>query len=82
MYEIHRRNRIDMLSPAELAIRHAIAVVEDMGADVRLTDAVVLLGDAQVRLADYVDGVHGGAGEGKSVLAEDSSPQEVCLKGE
>ena len=44
------------MSSGELAIRAAIHAVEDMGADVRLTDAVVLLGEAQSKVADFVDG--------------------------
>lgn len=54
-YEIPRRIRIDLMTPAELAITEAIRVVELMGADVRLTEAVILLGQARDRVADYVD---------------------------
>ena len=52
-----RRDRIYQMTPAELAMREAIRVVEEAGADVRLTDAVVLLGAAQQSVADFVDGV-------------------------
>lgn len=52
-----RRARVDLMTPAELAIMEAIRVVEEAGADVRLTDAVVLLGAAQASVADFVDGV-------------------------
>lgn len=54
---IPRRNRMDQWTPAERAIYDAVQAVEDMPADVRLTDAVRLLDDAQNKVADYVDGV-------------------------
>lgn len=42
---------------AEAAIAAAVDEVEAMAADVRLTEAVVLLGRAKDRVADFVDGV-------------------------
>ena len=57
MQEISRRNRIDLNTPAELAIRAAVDEVERAGADLRLTDAVVLLGEAREAVADFVDGI-------------------------
>lgn len=57
MSEIPRRCRIDLMSPAELAIREAMGAVEDMAADVRLTDAVILLGAAKDSVADYIDNI-------------------------
>lgn len=56
-YNLPRRIFIDKMTPAELAIRNAVIEVEKMGADTRLTDAVVLLTKAQARVADFVDGV-------------------------
>lgn len=53
-----RRIKVERMTPAELEIRSAIHEVENVGADVRLTDAVVLLGAAQESVADYVDGVN------------------------
>jgi uncharacterized protein (DUF433 family) len=53
---IPRRNCLDRLTPAELAIRAAIDAVEMVGADVLLTQTVVLLGQAADKLADYIDG--------------------------
>jgi hypothetical protein len=53
---IPRRNCLDRLTPAELAIRAAIDAVEMAGADVLLTQTVVLLGQAADKLADYIDG--------------------------
>jgi hypothetical protein len=54
-----RRNRIDVQTPVEGAIREAIVAVERVGADPRLTQAVILLSDALARVSDYVDGVQG-----------------------
>lgn len=45
------------MTAAERAIYDAVAVVEAAGADVRLTDAVILLGAARDSVADFVDGV-------------------------
>lgn len=50
-----RRSRIDLFTPAEVAIREAMIAVEALPADTRLTNAVVLLSQAQAQLADYVD---------------------------
>jgi hypothetical protein len=44
-------------TPAEHAIDAAMQAVEALPADVRLTDAVVLLGAARECVADYTDGV-------------------------
>lgn len=55
--EFPRRICVDRMTPAELAIRDAMGAVEEAGCDVRLTYAVVLLGEAQERVADFVDGV-------------------------
>lgn len=52
-----RRCYLDLMTPAELAIRAACLAVEEMPADVRLTDAVVLLGQAKDAVADFVDGI-------------------------
>ena len=45
--ETPRRNRQDLNKPSELAIQNAIWEVEKIGADVKLTDAVILLGKAK-----------------------------------
>jgi len=42
-------------TPAEKAISDAVHVVESVGGDVLLTDAVILLADAQRKVAEYVD---------------------------
>jgi hypothetical protein len=53
---IPRRIRVDQNTPAELAIRAAVDAVEHAGAHPLLTDAVVLLGEAREKVADFVDG--------------------------
>lgn len=53
--EFPRRNRIDLNTPAELAIRSATAAVEAAGDDPLLTEAVTLLTEAREKVADFVD---------------------------
>lgn len=50
-----RRHDLERMTSAELAIRDAMLCIEAMPCDVRLTEAVVLLGVAQNKVADYVD---------------------------
>lgn len=52
---VPRRMRLDLATPAELAIYNAMQEVEKLPADERLTKAVVLLGQAKEWVADYVD---------------------------
>lgn len=52
---IPRRCDIHKNTPLELTIRATIREVEKMGADARLTDAVVYLSDAFDSLADFND---------------------------
>ncbi len=52
---IPRRNRMDHWSPGETAIWELKQKVEHLGAHPLLTDVVVLLGQAQERLADWVE---------------------------
>jgi hypothetical protein len=52
-----RRCRVDLATPAEQAIRDAIAAVEEAGASTALTESVMLLGQALDRLADHVEAV-------------------------
>lgn len=53
--EIPRRIRLDLNTPAEKSIYDAIQEVEKAGADVKLTEAVILLGKAKDLVSDYVD---------------------------
>ncbi len=55
MSDVPRRIDVNRMSPGELAIRNAMIAVEQMGAHELLTDAILLLADAQFKVADYVD---------------------------
>jgi hypothetical protein len=57
MNDIPRSADMGQWSPAERAIVEAVKAVEAMPADVRLTDAVVLLAAARDSVANYIDGV-------------------------
>jgi len=50
---------MDLFTPAERAIYDAVQAVEALPADVRLTEAVVLLQQAREKVADFVDGLAG-----------------------
>jgi hypothetical protein len=50
-----RRNRLDLNTPAELAIHEAIQKTEEVGADKKLTEAIILLDKAKNLVSDYVD---------------------------
>lgn len=54
-YTIPRRNRLDLMVPAEISIHKIMNEVEEMGADEKLTEAVVLLAKAKNLVSDYVD---------------------------
>lgn len=54
-YGFPRRLCLYLMTPAELAIYNAVQVVEEVGADPLLTDAVVLLQQARDKVADYID---------------------------
>lgn len=51
-----RRAIVEKMEPAESAIQKAIDEVEEMGADVKLTDAVIKLMEAKDLVSDYIDG--------------------------
>lgn len=51
---IRRRNRIDMLCPAELAIRSSMELVELLGCSEKLTNALNKLKEAKDLVADYI----------------------------
>jgi hypothetical protein len=50
-----RRIQLDLMTPAEKSIYDACLEVEKVGADERLTKAVVMLSEARNLVADYVD---------------------------
>lgn len=50
-----RRNDVLRMTATEKAIHDAMITVENEGAHPLLTDAVVLLGQARHKVADYVD---------------------------
>lgn len=50
-----RRDRIDLNTPAELAIRAAVDAVEMAGCHPLLTDAVNILTAAREKVADFVE---------------------------
>lgn len=54
-HDIPRRVIIEHMKPAELAIREAMLEVEKMGADVKLTHAIIKLQEAKELVADYID---------------------------
>ena len=64
------------MTPAELKIYEAMQAVEALPPDERLTEAVVLLGKARDRVADYVDDVVG------APLQSDSSAALQAFKSE
>jgi hypothetical protein len=55
--DIPRRAHLDYMHPAERAIYDAAQVVEKMGADARLMDAVDLLQKARDKVGDFIDSV-------------------------
>ena len=52
-----RRNNLQTMTPAEIAIFNAMQEVEKIGADLKLTEAVVLLAKAKDCVADFVDNI-------------------------
>jgi hypothetical protein len=53
--DLPRRIRIDLMTPAELAITNAMHEVEIAGASIELTNAVIKLMEARNLVADHVD---------------------------
>jgi hypothetical protein len=70
-----RRNRIDLYSPAERVIAEARTFVDHGPADVRLTEAVILLGKAMDKVSDYVDEHGWPTAEGARAM----TPEPLCL---
>lgn len=55
MNKISRRNRMDLMIPTEKTIQEVVWEVEKLGADTKLTEAVILLGKAKDLISDYTD---------------------------
>jgi hypothetical protein len=53
-----RRSRLDLMSPAEVAIYNAMVELEKAGADRRLTMASIKLQEARTLVADFIDNVN------------------------
>lgn len=53
-----RRSRLDLMSPAEVAIYNAMVEIEKAGADRRLTMALIKLDEAKTLVADFIDNVN------------------------
>lgn len=53
--EFPRRSIAEKMKSSELAIQKAIDEVEELGADERLTDAVIKLSEAKDFVSDYID---------------------------
>lgn len=52
-----RRNRLDLMKPAERSIYDALQEVEKIGADPKLTEAVVKLQQAKDLVSDFIDAI-------------------------
>lgn len=50
-----RRANLQTMKPAEIAIHNAIQEVEKLGADEKLTNAVIKLQEAKELASDYID---------------------------
>lgn len=55
METILRRNRLDLMTPSELAIFNAIQEVEKIGASIELTEVVNLLQKSRDLVADFIE---------------------------
>lgn len=53
--DVPRRQCLDLSHPAELSIRDSARLVESMGANPALTDAINMLHAAREKIADYID---------------------------
>jgi hypothetical protein len=78
MSDFPRRVNMSKWTPAERAINDAIQAVEAMPADERLTNAVMLLGAAQEKVADFVDATGEPSPSSEDVTAQPSVGGYVC----
>lgn len=63
-----RRDREDLMHPAEKAIQDAIMAIEELPADVELTNAQILIQQAKDKVSDYLD---------KSLPAPPAQPEQT-----
>jgi hypothetical protein len=52
---VPRRYRLDLLTPAEIALWQALSAIQDSGAHPFLTEAGELVKQARDKVADYVE---------------------------
>lgn len=52
---VPRKNIISMQQPAEWKIVEAMSEIETLGADVLLTDAILLMQKAKEKVSEYID---------------------------
>lgn len=53
--EFPRKSDLQRMKPAELAIHQAIQEIEKLGANEKLTNAVIKLNEAKELVADFID---------------------------
>ena len=75
-----RRIRLDLMSPAEVAIYNATQEVEKMPGDIRLTHAVIALIEARSHVADFIDDVPFKAVNAYDALIEENQKLREALK--
>lgn len=53
--KLPRRSRVDLQTNPERVLYNAVGVIENMGADIRLTEAVTLIEKARSLVSEVVD---------------------------
>lgn len=53
--DVPRRQDMERMSYAEHAMLDAVWLIEDMGADIDLTEAINLIHAARTKVADFID---------------------------
>jgi hypothetical protein len=77
---IPRRNCLNLRTRTELAIDEAIAEVEQLAPDVRLTNAIVKLTEARTLVSDYIDGILATSTFKDRLIAESSELTDKIIK--
>jgi hypothetical protein len=60
MCHVPRRNILSECTKEELAITEVVNMIEELGADVRLTNCVTKLNEVRKELSDFVDNIPSG----------------------